>query len=48
MKPALMPAQPSPATARPAMKISDRGATAQTSEPSSNIAMEERRMVLVR
>lgn len=47
MKPALMPALPSPAMARPAMNIPDRGATAQTSEPTSNIAIDQMKTVLM-
>ena len=47
MKPALMPAYPIPAMARPVIKGPDTGATAQISDPTSNMKIDEMKTVLI-
>ena len=47
MAPDMMPADPSPATARPMMKATEVGAAPQMAEPISNSAMAVRKTALM-
>ena len=47
MKPALMPALPNPAIARPVMKALDVGDVAQINEPTSKMRIETKNTFLI-